>query len=223
MRVGDTEEAPVVLASTSPRRRRLVRALDIRMVFVDPPVRETGPVKDETPHDFVVRQSVLKAEGAARAVTVRAVVIAADTTVSFEGRVMGKPADEREAAEMLRALRGREHAVLTGVAAMETPSGRRLSAYRSTSVRMRDYSDEEIAAYVASGRPMDKAGSYAVQDIDFRPAAAVSGCYLNVVGLPLCDVAELLSGFGVRARLRDGWELPAQCGRCPLRAGEAAA
>ena len=120
---------------------------------------------------------------------------------------------------MLGALRGREHTVLTGVTVTEAPSGRRLSGHRSTAVRMRACSDEEIAAYVASGRPMDKAGAYAVQDADFRPAEAVSGCYLNVVGLPLCVVADLLGGFGVRAGLRDGWELPPQCGGCSLRGG----
>ena len=209
--------APVVLASTSPRRRRLIRALDIRVDFVDPLVGETSPAQDETPHDFVVRQSVRKAVGAARALIDRTVVIAADTTVFLAGRILGKPADEGEATGMLGTLRGREHTVLTGVTVMYAPSGRRLSGYRSTVVRMRACSDEEIAAYVASGRPMDKAGAYAVQDADFRPAAAVSGCYLNVVGLPLCVVAELLGDFGVRAGLRDGWELPPQCGECSLR------
>ena len=215
------ETVPVVLASTSPRRRRLVRALDIPVDFVDPPVAETGPARDEAPHDFVVRQSVRKAVGAAHALAGRAVVIAADTTVFLDGRMLGKPADEGEATGMLGALRGREHAVLTGVTVMEAPSGRRLSGHRSTAVRMRACSDEEIAAYVASGRPMDKAGAYAVQDADFRPAEAVSGCYLNVVGLPLCVVAELLEGFGVRTGLRDGWELPPQCGECSLRGGAA--
>ena len=215
--------APVVLASVSPRRRRLVRALDLRPNFVDPPVEETAPMEDEAPHDFVVRQSVRKAMGAAGVITDRTVVIAADTTVSLAGRMLGKPTDEGEATEMLRALRGREHAVLTGVTVVEARSRHRSSRYRSTAVRMRTYSDEEIAAYVTSGKPMDKAGGYAVQDIDFRPAATVSGCYLNVVGLPLCDVAELLSGLGVRTRLRDGWELPPQCGECPLGAGGPAA
>ena len=210
----------VVLASTSPRRRRLIRALDLLVSFVNPNVEETDSVKDEAPHAFVVRQSVRKAEGAGRTVADGTVVIAADTAVSFDGRVLGKPADEREAMEMLRALRDRGHTVLTGVTVLETPSGRRLSGYRSTTVRMRGYSDEEIDAYAASGEPMDKAGAYAVQDMEFRPAAAVSGCYLNVVGLPLCDVADLLGGFGVRTGLRDGWELPPQCGDCPLGAGD---
>lgn len=214
---GGVGTAPVVLASTSPRRRRLIRALDIRVDFVDPLVGETGPARDETPHDFVVRQSVRKAVGAAHALTDRTVVIAADTTVFLAGRMLGKPADEEEATGMLGALRGREHTVLTGVTVMDAPSGRRLSGYRSTAVRMRACSDEEIAAYVASGRPMDKAGAYAIQDTDFRPAAAVSGCYLNVVGLPLCVVTDLMCGFGVRAGLRDGWELPPQCVECSLR------
>ena len=88
------ETAPVVLASTSPRRRRLIRALDIPVDFVDPLVGETDPERDEAPHDFVVRQSVRKAVGAAHALAGRAVVIAADTTVFLDGRMLGKPADE---------------------------------------------------------------------------------------------------------------------------------
>ena len=217
MTLQPTTEAPVVLASRSPRRRELVRALDLDVRFLDPSADETAQIPGETAGGFVVRQSVDKATEVAAHLTDDTVVIGADTTVSLDGRLMGKPTGEDEATEMLRALRGREHMVVTGVTIMEAPSGRRLSGSKATTVRMRAYSDEEIAAYVASGEPMDKAGAYAVQDGTFRPAAEVSGCYLNVVGLPLCDVLRLLSDIGLGANLRGDWDVPPECRDCPLR------
>ena len=214
---GRTTTAPVVLASRSPRRRELVRALDLDVRFMDPPGDETAQIPGEASSSFVVRQSVQKAVEAADGFADGAVVIGADTTVSLDGRLMGKPAGEDQATEMLRALRGREHTVFTGVTVVEAPSGRRRSVFRSTTVHMRAYSDEEIAAYVASGDPMDKAGAYAIQDRSFRPAAGVVGCYLNVVGLPLCEVLPLLADTGVPANIRTDWELPPECRECPIR------
>ena len=117
---------------------------------------------------------------------------------------------------MLLLLRGGVHAVVTGVTALDGRSGRWLSASKSTEVRMRHYSDQAIAAYVASGEPMDKAGAYAVQDERFRPAQEVHGCYLNVVGLPLCELVDLLAGLGMHRQLRRDWELPEECRNCPL-------
>ena len=211
-----TSGRTVVLASGSPRRRELVRALDLDVQFVDSPSDETARVSGEAPGDFVVRQSLDKVRAATDGIA-DAVVIGADTTVALDGRLLGKPADKAEAAEMLRALRGREHTVLTGVTVLDAASGRCLSTSKATTVLMRAYSDDEVEAYVASGEPMDKAGAYAVQDERFRPAAEVRGCYLNVVGLPMCEVVRLLTEIGVRADVRRGWEVPAQCRDCALR------
>lgn len=208
--------APVVLASRSPRRRELVRALDLDVRFMDPPGDETARVPGETARCFVVRQSVRKAIEAADGFTDDTVVIGADTTVSLDERLMGKPANEDEASEMLRALRGREHTVFTGVTVVEATSVRKMSGSKATTVHMRAYSDEEIAAYVASGEPMDKAGAYAVQDRSFQPAAEIVGCYLNVVGLPICEVVRLLSDVGVQTRLRSSWKMHPECRDCPL-------
>jgi MAF protein len=177
---------------------------------------ESARMEGEAAHDFVVRQSLEKAQKAAGQLG-DTVVIGADTIVALDHRLLGKPGDAVEAAEMLRALRGREHTVLTGVTVLDSGSGRRLSTSKSTTVLMRAYSDDEVEAYVASGEPMDKAGAYAVQDEHFRPAAEVRGCYLNVVGLPLCEVVRLLTEMGVRADVRRGWEVPAQCRDCALR------
>ena len=133
-------------------------------------------------------------------------ILAADTTVLLAGRVLGKPADAAEAVTMLRALRNRGHVVITGVAlgipsAAPRRGGEPLGAIRSaavaTRVRMRDYTDDEIATYVASGDPLDKAGAYGVQHPSFQPVAAIAGCYTSVVGLPLCATAALLAGAGL--------------------------
>jgi len=107
--------------------------------------------------------------------------------------------------------------VVTGVTAMDSESEATLGETRSTDVTMRRYSYEELEAYVASGDPMDKAGAYAVQAVSFRPADRVQGCYLNVVGLPLCDVVGLLAKLGADARLRPDWRPPDECLDCPLR------
>ncbi|MCH8206820.1 MAG: septum formation protein Maf [Chloroflexi bacterium] len=210
-----TSGRTVVLASGSPRRRELVRALDLDVKLVDSPGDETPRVPGETPGDFVVRQSLDKARAAADGIA-DAVVIGADTTVALDGRLLGKPADKAEATEMLRALRAREHRVLTGVTVLDAASGRRLSTSKATTVLMRAYSDDEVEAYVASGGPMDKAGAYAVQDERFRPAAEVRGCYLNVIGLPLCELAQLLDAMGIQSQVRHDWPLPTDCLECPL-------
>ena len=123
------------------------------------------------------------------------VVIGADTVVALDGAALGKPVDGAAATEMLLALRGRAHEVLTGVALRE-PNGQEWAGVVSTRVVMRTFSDGEIAGYVARGEPFDKAGGYAVQDAEFRPAEAVHGCYLNVVGLPLCAVVAGLAALG---------------------------
>ena len=106
--------------------------------------------------------------------------------------------------------------IVTGVTALDSNSGRTLSIVKSTAVTMRDYSDTEIACYVASREPLDKAGGYAVQNEKFHPALEVKGCYLNVVGLPLCEIISLLKELDVEAELRGDWQPPAECIDCPL-------
>ena len=131
-----------------------------------------------------------------------AVVLGADTEVVLDGRLLGKPRDAADAARMLRDLRGREHLVITGLAIVETgpPGGepRRETASVTTRVRMADYGDAQIEAYVATGEPLDKAGAYGVQGRGGRLVAAVDGCFTNVVGLPLTTTRTLLARRGLR-------------------------
>jgi len=133
----------------------------------------------------------------------------------LDGEVLGKPGSPQEAVAMLRRLRGRPHRVLTAIA-VATGGSVHVDVV-STDVHMRSYTDEDIAAYVASGDPLDKAGAYAVQHAGFRPVASVCGCYQNVVGLPLCHLCRRLQAEGVPLR-----RLPPALfredvgGRCPV-------
>ena len=126
-----------------------------------------------------------------------AVVLGADTEVVLDGRYLGKPRDAADAARMLRALRGRTHDVVTGLALVDAPSGREETLAVTTRVTMIDAGDEEIAAYVATGEPLDKAGAYAVQGLGARLVARVDGCFTNVVGLPVETTRRLLERWGL--------------------------
>jgi septum formation protein len=124
------------------------------------------------------------------------VIVAADTLVVADGESLGKPGDADTARAMLRQLRGRPHLVLTGVA-LRTQHQQRWGGVVSTRVIMRDYADQEIEDYIGRGEPFDKAGAYAIQDSVFRPVEDLDGCYLNVVGMPLCTVAAGLATLGL--------------------------
>ena len=204
----------LVLGSGSPRRVELMGAFS-EAVEVDAPVRPEGSRHgSETPVEMVSRLSRSKAEEVAER-TRGAVVLAADTQVVLDGESLGKPSDGDEAVRMLEALRGRDHVVITGVTLLDRGAGRMRTSVKPADVTMRRYSDAETWAYVATGDPFDKAGAYAVQDGDFRPAT-VRGCYLNVVGLPLCEVTSLAEGMGIGLRVRPGWQPPSACSGCPL-------
>ena len=203
-----------MLGSGSPRRKELVLAFS-GLVEIDPPSRPEGARRaNETPAEMVSRLSRAKAEEVAERAG-DAVVLAADTQVVLDDEALGKPSDGPDAVRMLKALRGKAHVVLTGVTLLEARSGRRRTSVRTADVTMRRYSNAEIGAYAATGAPYGKAGAYGVQDRPFRPAT-VRGCYLNVVGLPLCEVASLAEGMGLGFPLRPGWQPPAECESCPL-------
>ncbi len=218
----------LVLASTSPRRRELLSGLGVEFK-VAPPSASEDPQPNETPQEMVKRLALDKAmsiashlrSGPAPSLSYEgvggALVIGGDSVVVLGDRVMGKPADSEEARRMLEALRGREHQVMTGVAVVDTDDLRAHASTRISTVIMREYSDEEIEAYVASGEPLDKAGGYAVQDKIFRPAAHLEGCYTGTMGLPLCTLMDLLEDAGSRLVPKGSIHLPEGCTQCPLR------
>lgn len=200
----------VVLASASPRRHELLRAL-VPAFDVEPP--GVDEVLDGDPLTEAIRLAREKALAVARR-RPGALVIGSDTVVFDDVRVYGKPADAAEAEEMLRALNGREHRVVTAVA-VSTPEGGVASAASVATVWLRPLDGHEIQAYVASGIPADKAGSYAIQHEEFPLVAAMEGCYCAVVGLPLWVLRRLLEGAGVRCG--DPRANDERCGACPDR------
>lgn len=198
-------EPTLYLASASPRRRQLLSDAGIAFVQHIVPIDEDALTTAYTgPLDCLGEYlACRKAEAARRDLIARGkagLVLASDTTVLFDGRSLPKPTDAADAVMMLQALRGKEHIVATGVALAETASGTISSATSRTRVRMRDYPDRQIQAYVASGDPMDKAGAYSIQHPGFHPVASFTGCYPGVVGLPICIVAALL-GHGALSPL----------------------
>lgn len=205
--ISDGEGPTLVLASASPRRKEILeRAWSGRLEVLPSGIDEGEPMVGESVADYAMRLAAAKARDVSAAVAIPALVVAADTVVGLDGRPLGKPTDPGDARAMLEALRGRSHEVTTGLA-LATTGGPEVEAVTETSiVHMRNYSDAEIADYVASGDPFDKAGGYAVQSTDFAPADRVSGCYLNVVGLPLCRLRDLLS------RARPGAAVPGIAG-----------
>jgi MAF protein len=205
----------LVLASTSPRRREIVEALDPTPECIAPVGDESPPRPGELPEEYVLRLSLDKARSVAVGVGT-ATVLGADTVVAVDGEILGKPVDVDDATRMLRLLRGRTHSVFTGVAALDTETGKSTAVASETRVTIRPLSDAELLDYIASENPMDKAGAYAVQDKSAGLAESVDGCYLNVVGLPLCEVMTLLDGISANSQLRSGWRPPPECIDCAL-------
>jgi len=186
----------LVLASGSPRRRRFVEALCIPFTVRAAEINE-DPLPDETPTEMVIRLSKEKARvAAAQSADAEEIIIAADTIVVLDGRIMGKPADVDEAVAMLHRLRGRWHRVLTGLTVWDKEKNRIVIQVSEADVRMRDYSDDEIVGFIARGEAMDKAGAYSLQDKIFKPAAEVIGCYAGVMGFPLCHLWRALRELG---------------------------
>jgi septum formation protein len=207
----------LILASESPRRRELLRRCgidcEVMPVAVDEEIRP-----GEDPRAAALRLAVEKARAAApRQVGRAAWILAADTIVADGAQPMGKPRDLRQAEEFLLRLRAREHRVITGVCLLRLPSGEESAETAVTAVRMRDFSAAELADYLASGDPLDKAGAYAIQHPAFHPVESIAGCYTNVVGLPLCRVYELLerAGDGPDRPLPEACRTGRTCGFAP--------
>ncbi|MEK3901385.1 Maf family protein [Paenibacillus sp. FSL R7-0179] len=187
----------IILASGSPRRRELLASLGLPFEVLSSDADESTP--PEWNLEAIVRNLALrKAEAVVPVAGDRdAVIIGSDTIVVLDGMVLGKPADEQDSARMLEMLQGRTHQVYTGVACIGSAEGRTLVDHRVTSVTMRAMSEEEISAYIATGEPADKAGSYAIQGLGATLVEEIEGCYFNVVGLPLSLLSGMLSGFGI--------------------------
>ena len=196
----------IYLASRSARRRELLKQIGVpfELLLLREDLRrgvdvDETPLPDESPGIYVLRIAREKVAMAVRQIALRALpqkpVLAADTSVVFDGQVVGKPADAEDAARMLRALSGREHQVLTAVAvALKEHVETQISV---SNVWFRELSDVDIRRYCASGEPLDKAGAYAIQGRAGAFVMRISGSYSGIMGLPLTETAELLQKFNV--------------------------
>ncbi len=205
-------DSRLILASASPRRRELLAALavafEVVAADVDESTSENDPVR--VVEGLALRKA--RAVAATRPLSSLQVILAADTIVLDGLAVLGKPADPEMARATLEQLRGREHEVLTGVAVV---AGARVAAdFVRTTVRMRNYTDDEVSAYIARGEPYDKAGAYAIQDETFHPVETTNGCVCSVIGLPLWTSRRLLRVVAGIETARPGL---GPCSGCPER------
>jgi MAF protein len=201
----------LVVASASPRRHELLAALGLAFDVAPAGIDEDAVAAGRAPEDAVLAVAVAKTDAVLHTA---AVVLTADTIVVVDGRVLGKPTSPAEAHAMLALLRARTHRVLTAVCAA-APAGRATAVVESA-VRMRAYADTEVAAYVAAGGGLDKAGAYGIQDEPLAPVEEIAGCWCNVMGLPLWTTWGMLRAAGCTP-LRTPAEAFARCADCPAR------
>jgi septum formation protein len=185
----------LILASASPRRAEILHDAGFHFVVLSSAIDETV-YPGESPQDLVERLAMAKAELVAARAVGPAIVIGADTEVTLDGRIFGKPRSSDEARRMLEKLSGRTHAVLTGVALIRLPDAERRTFVESTLVHFAALSDEQVTRYLATGEPHDKAGAYAIQGHAGRFIPRIEGCYFNVVGLPLARLTHALTELG---------------------------
>jgi septum formation protein len=181
------EEKNVLLASTSPRRREMLSWLMSGFGTYASDIDESV-LENEEAIPYVIRMAESKALKAIEEVKCYPFILSSDTIVVYEGEILGKPLDSEHARKMLQRLRGKIHKVFTAVTVAKPQSGIVFTVCCVAEVPMRQYSDEEIEAYILSGDPFDKAGSYAIQNESFHPVEHFSGCFACVMGLPLCHV-----------------------------------
>ena len=210
--------AKIILASASPRRLELLSQLGLDFQVTPSDVPE-DPLDGESAEEMTRRLSLEKALAVSRQMS-DGYVVGADSTVVWEGRSFGKPVDADDARRMLRQLRGTSHQVTTGVTVVDVASGRHITDALTSDIVLREYTDAEIEASIATGTPMDKAGAYAMQDQELRPGKMVSGCYSNVIGLPICRLLEMLAELGCSLPPLEFPESAANCRReCPFQPG----
>lgn len=186
----------IILASQSPRRRQLLEQMGITGFVVCPAQGEEDMGAHLPPDRLSEALALAKAREVAAQAGPEDMIIAADTIVTLDHQVLGKPHSREEAVSMLETLSGRHHVVYTGLAVLR--GGETVSDHEGTEVRFRPLSREEIEAYVATGEPMDKAGAYGIQGRGALLVEGIVGDYFNVMGLPVCKLGQILNRFGVK-------------------------
>ena len=197
----------IVLGSASPRRSALLREMGIEFKIHGADIDET-PFSGESPIDLALRLAKGKAHAVAAASLQQGqiesqpkLIIAADTVVAIGDQLLGKPTGKADARRMLCLLRAQPHQVHSAICILSTVDHRQEARVNTSTVIMRDYSNQEIETYIATGDPMDKAGAYAIQHPGFAPVAELDGCFAGVMGLPLGDLRDLLAEFGIEVSM----------------------
>lgn len=187
----------LILASGSPRRAEILRNAGFSFT-VQPAHIDEALLSNERAENYVMRLAQAKAQLMATGANENTFVIGADTTVVCNGRIFGKPADAADAREMLSALSGTTHEVLTGIAIVRVFDGKSVPEVATTRVTFLPLAPEDIDAYIVSGEPFDKAGAYGIQGLGGKFVSRIEGCYFNVMGLPLSRVWQILCSLGYR-------------------------
>ena len=194
--VGEIMKKKLILASASPRRAAILEQLGLEYLINPSNILENFLERPTNPALLVKELALAKAKFVSTNET-EGLVIGADTVVALDGVILEKPKDDAEAMEMLAKLSGNEHSVYTGLAVVDVATGSSKVVYEETRVSFHTLLPEIIAAYVATGEPLDKAGSYAIQGKGAALVRKINGCYFNVVGLPITKLIDLLGAFGV--------------------------
>lgn len=194
----------IILASTSPRRHELARAMGLDFEVVPSSYEEDMTLK-LSPKKLVMTLALGKAEDVARKFS-EGLVIGVDTIVVFKGKKLGKPKDEKDAYRMLKMLSNKEHDVYSGVAIIDCKTGKKIQDVEITRVFFNKLSDEEIRSYIATGEPLDKAGAYGIQDLSSIFIRKIEGCYFGVMGFPIFNIYTNLKKFGVNIFDYERWK-----------------
>lgn len=185
----------LILASKSPRRSELLKQMGLELEVVHSGIEEENSVEIKSPREHVIRWSEEKAREVAKGYP-QSWVLGADTIVSVDGLILGKPKTPDEAQRMLSLLSGKEHCVLTGMTVLHLERGKKAQEVVETLVRVKALAPEEMAWYIQTGEPFDKAGAYAIQGKGAFMVESIRGSYTNVVGLPICELMEMLKRLG---------------------------
>jgi septum formation protein len=196
----------LILASRSPRRYELLKQMGLDFEVIPSRVEEGSFVQDESPRDHVLRLSDAKALDVGRQYP-NNWVIGADTIVTINGAILGKPKSHEEALDMLGRLSGQEHQVLSGIAVRHLSKEKAHREAVQTAVRMKTVSQDEMKWYIGTGEPFDKAGAYAIQGVGSFMIESIRGSYTNVVGLPLCELIQMLTKLGALKISDRGFEV----------------
>ena len=208
----------LILASGSPRRKELMEDLGLEFQVITGDVTEDA-LPGEAPQDMVMRLSLAKASSVAENLK-DGYVIGGDSMVVLDGQALGKPVNADDARRMLRRLSGTRHQVMPGISVLNAATGKRMTEFMASPIKLRILTEAEIDTSILSGAPFDKAGAYAVQDQELRPAEWWQGCYPNIVGLPVCRLLEMLQEMGFTIKSRQLMKAPPGCrDECPFKLG----